>query len=112
MDDYTWDVEEIMGLHDPERKENDIITLSKEDIKKIKEKLHDIEYLYEDVVSDNNSKDEEIEDLQNRIDDSCYDYIPSEIGSLFVNNNYDLGTVIELKEKIEEILKKHGYNAG
>ena len=113
MDDYTWDIAEIVKLHDPEIKDDDIVAISGEDRKKIKKRLRDIESLFDDVVSDYNSAEEEKDDLQNRVDDlSESENIPDEISRLFADSRYDLGTVIELKEKIAEILKNHGYNAG
>lgn len=110
IDDCIWDIKNTIGMLDLEGKNKDKETfvLSREDVLSIKEKLNDIQSLYDNLASDADSKDDEIEELQNRLD-CAYETIPERVGEMLNGSNFDVGTVIDLENKISEVLKTHGY---
>lgn len=111
MDDHIWDIKDIIGIHNLEGKNKDKETfvLSREDVLAIKEKLNDIISLYDDLAEDADSKDNEIEDLEDRLNRS-YETIPERIGDMLNGNYFDVGTVMALEDAIAKILKEHGYS--
>jgi len=110
FDDLLWAIRDIIGMHDLNGKdlEKETFVLSRDDVGKIQTKLCDLLTLYEDLAQEADSKDDEIDDLQDRVD-RAYDNIPDSIGDMLNGSYLDVGTVMELEETITAVLKKHGY---
>ncbi len=110
FDDCIWDIKDIVGMHhlDDTDKDKETFVLTRDDVDELKRKLDEMQSLYDDLASEADSKDDEIEDLQNRID-RCFETIPDRVGEMLNGSYFDVGTVMELEESITEILKKHGY---
>ena len=113
IEDSCWDIEDIIKKNflDENDKERDTFVLSKEDAHNILRKLREIENDADDMESDLDGEDDDIAELADSISDlEFYDKIPDELAMLLHDRNYDLGTVLEMKEAITNVLKKRGYN--
>ena len=110
MDDCIQDIKDTIGMLDlnGKNKDKETFVLSRYDVLSIKEKLDDILSLYDILVTDADSKDYEIEELQDRLD-RAYETIPERVGEMLNGSYFDVGTVIDLENKISETLKEHGY---
>jgi len=113
IEDSCWEIKDIIkeNFLDENDKEKDTFVLSKEDAHNILKKLREIENEADDLEADIDNKEDDISELEDRISDlEFYDDIPDELAMLLHDRNYDLGTVLELKETITNVLKKRGYN--
>ena len=110
FDDAIWEIKDIIGmLHiDDKDKDKDTFVLDRNDVKKIKDRLDELQSLYDNLASDADSKDDEIDEMQDRLD-RCFETIPDRVGEMLNGSYFDVGTVMDLEESITEILKKHGY---
>ena len=110
FDDCIWEIHDIVGMHhlDDKDKNKETFVLSREDVKKLQRQLDEMRDLYTNLASDADSKDDEIDELQDRLD-RCFETIPDRVGEMLNGSYFDVGTVMELEESITEILKKHGY---
>lgn len=99
MDDYIWDIKDIIGMLDlnGKNKDKETFVLSRDDVIKIKEKLDNIISLYNDLANDADFKDDEIDDLQDRLDRS-YQAIPERVGDMLNGSYFDTGTVLSVKK--------------
>lgn len=115
IEDGCWSIKHIIKdnlfKNQDSMEERPIVTLSNKEAHDILEAIDEIENDYEDISSDYDFKDEEVDVLNNRISDlEFYEDIPDELATLLKQPNIDVGTVIELKETITKILKERGYN--
>ena len=110
FDDAILEIKDIIGmLHiDDKDKDKEMFVLDRNDVKKIKDRLDELQSLYDNLASDADSKDDEIDEMQDRLD-RCFETIPDRVGEMLNGSYFDVGTVMELEESITEILKKHGY---
>ena len=113
LEDECWDIKDIIkhNLLDENDIERPVVTLTNKEAHDILEKIDAIENEYDDMASDLESKNEEINDLENKVDDlEYYDNVPNELAKLLSHSDFDIGTVIELQESITKILKDRGYS--
>ena len=110
FDDTIWEIKDIIGmLHiDDKDKDKETFVLDRNDVEKIQDRLYELQSLYDNLASDADAKDDEIDEMQDRLD-RCFETIPDRVGDMLNGCYFDVGTVMELEESITEILKKHGY---
>lgn len=110
FDDAIWEIKDTIGmLHiDDKDKDKETFVIDRNDVEKIQDRLYELQSLYDNLASDADSKDDEIDELQDRLD-RCFETIPDRVGDMLNGCYFDVGTVMELEDSITEILKKHGY---
>ena len=115
IEDECWSIKHIIKdnlfKNQDDMEERPIVTLSNREAHEILESIDGIENDYEDISSDYDSKEEEIDELNNKVSDlEFYEDIPDELAKLLSRSDFDVGTVIELQDAITKVLKDRGYS--